>query len=402
MNADNSQIKVLEWIIKHEDEFGLYADGKISTMLALDTYKKINKEHMKEIDPSKIKTLIYNASMEFVGDLVQLLNNWSIVQNYVEDEVLIKSNIIKTLETYFINADNKMDTIDQLQCFAFLHLNDDVINKMIDNALLELSNVRVWKYNLVQNPLYCRKIHNSFHYASPYVLLYYLSKIQAEMSLLPSYAESILNTIILDGYQNISHLNMVDLSFLLASTPEIYQDLITQFYSFFISKIERENFSNIPYYYDNIKYGGFIGVKTHIAAVVLEALKTCGKFNWKPFIEKEILNKNPTNKINYLETIDIQNHSRICHMKMKEHCMAPYLDEGDEIIVSYDFEYTSINDILVFKHYDGRAMAHRVIDIITDKNKIAFITAADNGGLWGYPVFQRDIIGKVVNIIKHE
>lgn len=402
MNVDKIQNKVLDWIIKHEDEFGLYANSKICTMLALDTYKKIIPEHMKKIDPSKIKTVIDNANMEFSGDLIQLLCNWSIIQDYVEDVVLIKSNITKTLETYFIDTDNKMDTIDQLQCFTFLHLNDGVINKMVNNALLELANVRFWKYKLVQNPLYCRKIHNSFHYASPYVLLYYLSKIQAKMSLLPSYAESILKTIILDGYQNINHLNILDFSFLLASTPEIYQDLTMQNYALFLSKIEQENFCNSPFYYDNIQYGGFIEAKTHIAAIVWEALKTSGKFIWKPFIEKEILNKNATNQNNYLETMDVHHYPRICRMKMKEHCMAPYLDEGDEIIVSYDFEYTSIDDILVFKHYDGRAMAHRVIDIITDENKIAFITAADNGGLWGYPVFKRDIIGKVVNIIKHE
>ncbi len=38
---------------------------------------------------------------------------------------------------------------------------------------------------------------------------------------------------------------------------------------------------------------------------------------------------------------------------------------------------------------------------MTKGNKSAIITAADNGGLWGYPVFKRDIVGKVVSIYKH-
>lgn len=42
------------------------------------------------------------------------------------------------------------------------------------------------------------------------------------------------------------------------------------------------------------------------------------------------------------------------------------------------------------------------LDIITKESKRALITAADNGGLWGYPVFKKDIIGKVVKIYKHE
>lgn len=401
MTIDMLQSKMLDWIKKHQNEFGLYADGKISTMLALDTYKKTISSHMEKEDCFNIKAVIDNANMEFCGDLIQILRNWSIVKDYLQDKD-IKSDIIDTLKAYFIDDHNRMDTIEQLQCFTFLNLDSDIIEKMVYNALLELSNVQYWKYILVQNPLYCRKIHNSFHYSSPYVLLYYLSKIQAKRSLLPSYAKVKLETIILDGYKNISQLDVLDASFLFAATPETYQHLVEQNIGCFISCIEQEKFCNIPFYYDNIQYGGFISAETYTAAMILEALETGGKFSWKHFVEKENSNKNASSQSNYLETVDVFHHPRICRMKMKEHCMAPYLDEGDEIDISYDFENTSINDILVFRHYDGRAMAHRVIDIISNGNKIAFITAADNGGLWGYPVFKRDIIGKVVNIFKNE
>ncbi len=36
--------------------------------------------------------------------------------------------------------------------------------------------------------------------------------------------------------------------------------------------------------------------------------------------------------------------------------MAPVLDEGDEIDVSYDFSDIAINNIIVFRHYNGRIM----------------------------------------------
>lgn len=378
-------------------------------MLYLSTYHKLSLinsyDNYKDSLFLDIKYMeLFNkctVNIDCIGDLIQLANCWPMIGTEVEKHWSY-SYIQEILQGFLLDNQNSMDTIDKLIVYPFLDMEDGFIQTVLEEAVMELSNVRYWKYSLVENPIYYRKIHNSFHYSTPYILLYCLSKLQAAHSLLPDYAEATLEKVIFDGYSNLDQLSVLDIGLLLASTPKKNNHLVTDAIDACINQIEQHDFQAIPFYYDNLFFEtNFIGSATFTAAVVLEALLTAGNFQWKPFVSSGHSCAQSLST-NYLEIVGSCDSPRICRMKMKEHCMAPFLNEGDEIDVSYDFGDIAVDDIVVFRHYSNRVMAHRVIDVVTNGKKRALITAADNGGLWGYPAFKRDIIGKVVKIYKHE
>lgn len=405
MEIEEKIKNTIEWLKDHEKEFGEYDNNIYSTMLALSTYYKLMsldccKGIFTEIDNFVIEQCDFDVN--FLGDLMQLLMNWSYIKPIMKER-LQYSDLQSVIREKFFDNDNRMDTIDKLSCFTFLNMDNFNVQTMLDGAWLELSNIHCWKYLLVKKPMYCRKIHNSFHYSSPYFLVYLLSKLQFIKSILMISMETLLENIIIDGYNHFEQLNFLDQGLLLCATPKKYYELANKVIPFYIEQQERQGFTNIPFYYDNLKFAKFIGSKTYTAAVYLEALTTAGKYTWSDFLKHEKPKKeNNCIDLNLKKKSGKISYVGKCRMIMKEHCMEPYLNEGDEIEISYDFQDSLIGDILVFRHFDGRILAHRIIDIIIEDEKKAIITAADNGGLWGYPVFKKDIIGKVVAIFKHE
>lgn len=403
MDNEKIQEKVACWLKGHQKEFGIYDEGRFSIMLALDTYSRglFVRGSLKGINFKLKEELIKIFNTEFVGDLIQIAVNWSLINKYCS-EVLIYENVIENITKSFEDKQNRMDNIDKILCYSLLNLSPEKISEVFTDAMLELSNVLHWKYEVVQKPIYYRKIHNSFHYATPYILLYNLSKEQKKKSVLRVSDERRLDKVFYDAYKNFSKLNILDKAFLLSASPIKYEHLIYAVMEEYISEIQTRGFENIPFYYDNVQFGTFIGAKTYTASMVCESLETAGNFEWSPFLPDEIIPDNDLRfKNSYLEKSGIMCYPRKCRMKMKEQCMSPSLKEGDEIDVLYDVSDISIGDIIVFRHYSNKIMAHRVIDIMAKGDKSAIITAADNGGLWGYPVFKKDIVGKVVGVYRN-
>ena len=407
MNRKQLIDQTLQWLRLNTDKFGMYECDKFSAMFYFSTHHKLWSSKLfddysynmnRELNHIISKHVINTAC---VGDMIYLAACWPMIHTVMEKKWTY-SSIQEILRAFLLDQQNKMDTIDKLLIYSFIDIEPNQIKTIVQEAIMELSNVRFWKYSLVGTPTYYRKIHNSFHYSTPYMLLYLLSKLQTIHSLLPNYAEKVLEKVMLDAYDNLEQLSILDTGLLLSSTPEKYYHLVDKAMDVYIKKIDQQGFQAIPFYYDNLYFGNhFVGSSAYVVAVVLEALLTAGRFQWHPFVVCENF-AGQSKFVSQLEQIDTYNYPKRCRIKMREHCMAPVLEEGDEIEISYDFCNISIDDIVVFRHYDHRVMAHRVIDIITKESKRALITAADNGGLWGYPVFKKDIIGKVVKIYKHE
>lgn len=275
-----------------------------------------------------------------------------------------------------------------------------VQRKYIKELILDLANVNVWKYNLVTVAEYKRKIHNSYYFINPYFLLYWISLCQYEKSILEEGDGKILQRVVDDGYQNRKQLSSISLSLISMASgcrkmtdPEVF---LQEVYHHFKQK---QDFEETDIYFNYPQFGNkILGSRLLDGVICLENIRTAGCFGWKEFLKenKDPIKEKTSEEIVYVKRLDV--NRRNIRMTMKKQCMAPVLEEGDEIEVSFDASI-QIGDILVFRHYSGIMMAHRVLDIIYhENNKNVYITGADNGSLWEYPVFQKDVVGKVTAI----
>ncbi|MDR2406513.1 MAG: S24/S26 family peptidase [Bacteroidales bacterium] len=405
MNRCDFVDNMVLWINDNIDLIGMDQTNTFSPFFFWDSYGKLCyickiTNNMKifnilEVLKRRLDSSIF--TFDYIGVLIILAYYWEYLIYYNEMPVTL-SFIKEKLIEYSFHDYNKFEPIDRLKCLLALNISKKDINKSINDALIDLSNVRHFKYRIVDRPEYNRKIHNSFHYCSPYTLLYQLSRLQCQNSFLPKDAKIIIDNVIIDGYNNIDKLNLLDMSLLLASSPSDYNlnaesvfRLMTD--NFFVGKDMN------PYYYDNLFFGNrFVNSSMYTAVTILECYLLAGKFAWKPFLDESMIGNKLEVKQNITNFVDTYKSSK--RLIMKKDCMAPILEDGDEFDVTYDIDAIKKDDIIVFRHYSGKIMAHRVIDIIHRYEKRVYITAADNGGLWGYPVFKRDIIGIVNNIIK--
>lgn len=302
---------------------------------------------------------------------------------------------------------SKINAMDNVLKAQYIHyflrhgMNDKVKKEYLDELILDLSNIEVWKYDLVSDPEYRRKIHNSYHFSNPFFLFYWISLCQQEQSILDSKDFMVLKKVIEDGNRNLAKLSSLSCNLLaISSGMEGLVDrerLIKEAHSKFM---QIHGSDEMAIYFNYKQFGNkVLGSRLLGAVICLEGEKTTGSYKWKEFREENVnSNQEILDKELSFHKKDICNQRKI-HMIMKNHCMAPVLDEGDEIEVSFDLSI-QVNDILVFRHYNGLMMAHRVLDVIEsgDKRGKVYITGADNGSLWNYPVFQKDVVGKVVNI----
>ena len=353
-NISNDFIK--KFLIQDIDKCGLCNAGIFSLMLALESCQTlydigiIEEKNTREI----IKKIIFNHDLKLyvTGNLISLLNIWYLLDDQLKMD-LPQNNLKEELKAKLYDKKNQMDTIDQIKSCFLIDMKSNEIEGLMLKASLELDNARLWKYELVDNPFYCRKIHGSFHYTSPFLLFYYLSKYQCKIGGLKIHMKSILDQFIMEGYENFDKLHMLNKSLLLAATPSEYSYYIKKVMNKYKSEIMEDN-NGVLFYYENMLYSSFLGSEYYELSKIIESIVLAGTIVWKPF--KSDSNANTANvSIAHNELRNIELNSRyIMRMKVKNHCMAPCLEEGDEIDVSFDFSNIALNDILVFRHYEKK------------------------------------------------
>lgn len=393
--------------------------AKTSYYIGLDIYRRL--ERIKESIPQSEmllkfyedqifghdkKTYIQKVlNSPYVSDRVALLYiSDSFFKKYGVDIEQIRSELIE--KVWKMQCNSKENALDNVLMAQFLYyflqhgLVEEVKKEYLNELILDLSNVSVWKYNLVTVSEYKRKIHNSYHFSNPYFLLYWLSMCQKEYSILYEPDYKVLQKVIEDGYKNRKQLSSLSLSLLATSSGienTLDQRVLLEEMNFQFDQIQ--GFKEEDTYFNYNQFGNeVLGSSLLNAVVCLESMMTVGLYDWKEFRKEE--RSNPIKQVGEMVLSNGKKselNRRTIQMTMKNHCMAPFLEEGDEILVSFDSDL-HVDDILVFRHYKGMMMAHRVLDIIVNNNKTVYITGADNGSLWEYPVFQKDVVGKVTRI----
>lgn len=392
---------------------------KSSYYFGLDIYRRLDR--IKEFIPQSVRLLqLYEnyifgedkkayiqkvLASPYVSDQIALLHlpegfvdRYEIDINRIRDELKEKIWVAQCK-----SKNNALDNVLMAQyLYYFLKQGSvDVVEKeYFKDLILDLSNVCTWKYNLVTVSEYKRKIHNSYHFSNPYLLLYWISMCQDVYSILEESDYIVLQNVIENGYKNRRQLSSLSLGLLAASTGNeklldqnvVFEEISSHFDS-------SQGFKEVDTYFNNLQFGSqVLGSSLLNAVVCLESIMIEDKYIWKVFRKKEngkIVIQDSETKMFFDAKLEL--NQRTIQMRMKNHCMAPFLDEGDEIEVSFD-SVIYVGDILVFRHYKGMMMAHRVLDVIINHNKTVYITGADNGSLWEYPVFQKDVVGKVTGI----
>jgi len=320
-------------------------------------------------------------------------------QVLVEEQLDVQVDNVVMLQSIYdiLNREAKVSLEEAVEI-------NDAIKEKLFNVILDLSNVEILKYNLVKNPVYHRRIHNGQRFNSPFMLVYWLCKIQREFQVLNNQGETVIKRIINDGYTRLQELKSYEIGLLLSSTPLGYEEEVQAAKNELFKRVNEDgSWIAEGIILESTDTMLFLGSKLYTTAICVEGLCVGGTKGFGDFHHEKIKISNAANHISKEISIDkdrfMDFKSNKIYMTIEDNYMKPTLEKKDEIQVELSTEAEK-DDIVIFINQRGELLAHRVTEVIEAESEVVFITCTEDKNEFGYPVFKRNTIGKVININK--
>ena len=328
----------------------------------------------------------------------------SILAIIKREEERLHQTVLPKIQCDYTTAQDSIDNV--LVCMYMVYCAENKIcndfSIQFQRILEDISNIEFEKYRLLNNELFSRKIHGSYHFSNPLVLLYWAVRYLSVTGIQNREIISITTRYISQCKQNSNMLSIHKLVWLCLIVPSddvLYHMLVSR-----INEIEFRPERTSGFYFVNIGIGetswfGYTDDYRVLAAIVIRIM-VLRITKHSCIFESYSVPKHNT-EIDRFDAVFLQ-YKIICKNKagaritMRNNCMSPVIKDGDIMTVISYSEYC-VGDIIVFRYYRKKILAHRIMEIVhSDNQQSVYITTTESGQMWGYPVFGDEIIGKVI------
>lgn len=266
------------------------------------------------------------------------------------------------------------------------------------------------KYVKLKNhTLYMRKIHESYYFASPFLFLYWVIKASEKSPFLDEAAIRRIREFQLEAYHQLDELHSYEIALLLLSTLDTVDaikqqaglgELIRRYQ-------DKGSWDAEPVYFNSllmekIEGGFFARSRQFVEAVCLKSLTAMAsrgdiRIHARSAPQEKTVNLKELALFSKIQA----SADGVISLRMSRNCMEPVLCEGD--VIQVDTRQLGVKgQIIAFRYHNGRILAHQVLEVLEYDQESVWVTTALNGGLWGYPVFREDYIGRVMMVSKEE
>lgn len=336
---------------------------------------------------------------------LRAVNNYHFLEYLKRDERQLAERVLLNIGADYITNGDNIDNV--LVCMYMAYCTEHGIKACFDKQIKRLSedtsNISFEKYRQLPKKLYSRKIHGSYHFATPLFFIYWVNRFLKSADVKIKNKFNNVSRFISQCVENINQLDMQELVWLFMILPgnTLIKEKIMQDAPLMLEeKWQPPVFYFTPVWMQGRMAYSFFQEKRILWAALLNGLNR----NDSSIPEFYPPASGPENKADSEFELRFLKYKILIHMNkrieitMRNECMYPVLKDGDRLIVQQKPKY-EINDIVVFKYYRNKIMAHKIMDIVySEDDKQILITVAENGLMWGYPVFSDEVIGKVVSV----